>query len=427
MKKTLILIVMLVASIGITGAFAQGNVVPYADDTYDLGTSAKQWQDAYIDGILYADTINADAIDAETATEMTIGAATATGVTIGATDADTTIAGDMIIGSGNIKTDAGDALDITPTPDSGTGAGNALTMAGSAATTTGAGGATSLTGGAAAGAGAAGGAATFAGGAGAGTGNGGAASLTGGVGGAGVQGDGGAATLAGGTGGADGDGGAVNITAGDAGGGDEDGGSVTITAGENNGSGADGDLSIVASTAGALNLQAAAITATDVAGTGAGKITSVSGQALTIEANGAALNVGTADATSVSIGASDIVTTVNGALLAPVYRAVVINHTVVTNTLVVADGSVITADTTGGPVVLTLPDANTVLGATYTIILVTDGGDDLTVERAGADVFNASNNTLLTFADAEDTIVMTAISANRWLITVNIGSVTPSS
>jgi len=173
-----------------------------------------------------------------------LGEVVATSVVLGATDANTTVAGDLIIGSGDIKTDAGDALTISATADSGAGAGNNLTLAASAGTTTGAGGAAAISGGAGAGAGAAGGAVTALGGDGAGTGNGGAATLGGGGGGAGVQGDGGAVDIHGGAGGVDGNGGAVAIYGGSSAGGNEDGGAVTITAGDKNGTGNDGLLTL---------------------------------------------------------------------------------------------------------------------------------------------------------------------------------------
>ena len=131
--------------------------------------------------------------------------------------------------------------------------------------------------------------------------------------------------------------------------------------------------------------------------------------------------------TLTGVGASSVSNlAASGTVSAPVYKQTVYASTVETNILVATDGCVITADTTGGPCALTLPDANDVLGARYTIILVTDGGSNLTVARAGTDVFNASNNTLLTFADAEDAVVLTAIAANRWLIEENIGSVAAS-
>ena len=91
-----------------------------------------------------------------------------------------------------------------------------------------------------------------------------------------------------------------------------------------------------------------------------------------------------------------------------------------TDTLTIDQGTVFVVNSTAAAVALTLPDASDVLGATYRILFVTDGGD-LTIVRAGSDTFNATGNTLLTGADAEDMLVMTAVSADRWLIEVNVG------
>ena len=34
------------------------NIVPDADDTYDLGTSALEWRDGYFDGTVYVDNLD---------------------------------------------------------------------------------------------------------------------------------------------------------------------------------------------------------------------------------------------------------------------------------------------------------------------------------------------------------------------------------
>ena len=87
-----------------------------------------------------------------------------------------------------------------------------------------------------------------------------------------------------------------------------------------------------------------------------------------------------------------------------------------------AMNEILWVDTTSGGHTLTLPDANTVLGKRYIIVLITDGGD-LLVDVASGDGLDSSANTRATFADAEDTLVFYAVSANRWLVTVNIGAV----
>ena len=62
--KRLILSLMLIACVCVTSAFGQGNCVPYADDTYDLGTPSKEWKDGYFDGTVYADTLDVGSIAA---------------------------------------------------------------------------------------------------------------------------------------------------------------------------------------------------------------------------------------------------------------------------------------------------------------------------------------------------------------------------
>ena len=37
---------------------SDGAIVPNDDDTYDLGSSSKEWKDIYIDGTAYIDAIN---------------------------------------------------------------------------------------------------------------------------------------------------------------------------------------------------------------------------------------------------------------------------------------------------------------------------------------------------------------------------------
>ena len=70
------------------------NFLPSTDDTYDLGSSAKEWKDLYIDGIAYIDQIGTDAaptasvyisggeIDGVTIGSETPAAATVTNLTI---------------------------------------------------------------------------------------------------------------------------------------------------------------------------------------------------------------------------------------------------------------------------------------------------------------------------------------------------------
>ena len=90
------------------------NVIPSADNTYDLGASGSEWKDLYIDGIAYVDTLNADSVD--------IDGGSIDGTTIGASSAAagtfTTISGTTITASTSLKTplieytDGDDAITI---------------------------------------------------------------------------------------------------------------------------------------------------------------------------------------------------------------------------------------------------------------------------------------------------------------------------
>ena len=90
------------------------NVLPSADNTYDLGASGSEWKDLYIDGIAYVDTLNADSVD--------IDGGSIDGTTIGGSSAAagtfTTISGTTITASTSLKTplieytDGDDAITI---------------------------------------------------------------------------------------------------------------------------------------------------------------------------------------------------------------------------------------------------------------------------------------------------------------------------
>ncbi len=77
------------------GGEVDSNIIPDDDDTYDLGSSSKQWKDIYIDGTAYIDTLdlNGTAVTS-TAAEINIvdGGTAATSVTIA--DADRLILND---------------------------------------------------------------------------------------------------------------------------------------------------------------------------------------------------------------------------------------------------------------------------------------------------------------------------------------------
>jgi len=75
---------------------------------------------------------------------------------------------------------------------------------------------------------------------------------------------------------------------------------------------------------------------------------------------------------------------------------------------------VLSYSTAGGAFTNTLPDASTVLGQTYMMVLDTAGAD-LDIDTVGADTFDGTN-TRATMNAAADSIGITATSANRWSI-----------
>jgi len=83
--------------------------------------------------------------------------------------------------------------------------------------------------------------------------------------------------------------------------------------------------------------------------------------------------------------------------------------------------NVVVCDTTSNAIAITLPEAADSLGKRYTVLLETDGGNNVTVTCAGSDVLNSSSNTIGTFADAEDYFEIVAVSDNRWLIIADSG------
>ena len=88
------------------------NVIPSADNTYDLGASGSEWKDLYIDGIAYVDTLNADSVDIDGGSidATTIGASsaaagsfttfTSTGIDDNAASTTITITSDNDVGFG---------------------------------------------------------------------------------------------------------------------------------------------------------------------------------------------------------------------------------------------------------------------------------------------------------------------------------------
>jgi len=83
--------------------------------------------------------------------------------------------------------------------------------------------------------------------------------------------------------------------------------------------------------------------------------------------------------------------------------------------------TLISCDTTGGAITLTLPEAADSLGKLYLVMLETDTGTDVTLTCTGDDVLNAATNTIATLADVEDWLFIVAISNDRWLIIADNG------
>lgn len=91
MKKFLMAVVMvafLFPTSGITGepqfwgfdwSSFDSDLIPSADDTYDLGSSSKEWKDLYVDGVGYIDSVSADALDVTGVTDTNIPQVDATG------------------------------------------------------------------------------------------------------------------------------------------------------------------------------------------------------------------------------------------------------------------------------------------------------------------------------------------------------------
>ena len=113
----------------------------------------------------------------------------------------------------------------------------------------------------------------------------------------------------------------------------------------------------------------------------------------------------------------------SGLITAPSMGTGVVNYENVTVIHTVNSNSTITVVTTGGAVNITLPEASTVLGVDYTILFLTDGGTDLTVNTATGDTLNPTGNTRSVMNDVADILIVRAVSASRWLIRLNTGGV----
>lgn len=73
---------------------------------------------------------------------------------------------------------------------------------------------------------------------------------------------------------------------------------------------------------------------------------------------------------------------------------------------------------------ITLPEAANNLGLTLTFTFVTDGGQNITINRTGSDVIDETadtGNTAIALEDAGDTIQIMAVGNDKWFVIKNIG------
>ena len=116
------------------GGELTSHIVPNADDTYDLGSSTKQWRNVYVDGTLEADAITVDGTSLSVITtenvQDIVGAMvtsnTESGITVAYDDADNTL--DFTVGTLNQDTTgtAAIATTVTITDNESTNESNAL-------------------------------------------------------------------------------------------------------------------------------------------------------------------------------------------------------------------------------------------------------------------------------------------------------------
>ena len=85
------------------GADVNSSIIPNTDDTYDLGSATQQWQDLYIDGTAYVDSINFNgtAITATAAELNILDGVTSTAAELNILDGVTTTATELNVMDGN--------------------------------------------------------------------------------------------------------------------------------------------------------------------------------------------------------------------------------------------------------------------------------------------------------------------------------------
>jgi hypothetical protein len=90
----------------------------------------------------------------------------------------------------------------------------------------------------------------------------------------------------------------------------------------------------------------------------------------------------------------------------------------------VADGLVQVSTSGAQALTITLPEAADSLGTTLVFTFVTDGGQNVTINRTGSDTIDETadlGNTAITMEDAKDTIIIQAVQDNVWAVIKNIG------
>ena len=89
-----------------------------------------------------------------------------------------------------------------------------------------------------------------------------------------------------------------------------------------------------------------------------------------------------------------------------------------------ADGIVQYSTDGAQALTVTLPEAASNIGTELTLTFETDGGQDITVNRTGADTLDENadtGNTSFVMANAGETIVLRAIQDNIWLVVARVG------
>ena len=92
---------------------------------------------------------------------------------------------------------------------------------------------------------------------------------------------------------------------------------------------------------------------------------------------------------------------------------------------VTANDSLVQVSTSSGQALtVTLPEAATYIGQLLALTFVTDGGQNVTVNRAGSDTLDENTdtgNTSYTMANAGETITLLAVQDNIWTVVNRVG------